>query len=239
MTSKSIQSVCLSCVEVYGWAERLAKNPELEFLAQSLSSFEAQAEIILRTCAREAPATKWALDEAAVPCWAAAALGAGLYADFKVESGTHLAVICGVEPKVYLSADEAKVVMLRIVGSRAEKVKAAQVRAICKEVDVHPAIFGQCDRSWDEVLYFLTKRRHSDFLRTISLALGEWFADHPESPYRRMYIEALQVQAQKNLAIGRIEARAKAAAVRAFLNDFYRFLQASIVKGKVEAPERI
>jgi hypothetical protein len=190
----------------------------------SLESFESQASMVLRRYAKKFPASRWALD--VVPLWCATGLVVGL-PESGITSASAIYMMCGVEARRHVGPEEAEEILTKIVGpDRGQEVTDSQIRQIAAKIDRSPSGVRR-PHSWKNVFFWATHRRHSEFLFTVMIRLGEWIS-RGGTPYDAVYEEALKEEGRKNLSLIQVQTRARNAAVRRFLTEFYQHMQPEI-----------
>jgi len=200
----------------------------LESITQTLDSFEARSWKDMQAYALRNDASRWALS--VVPNWMAAGMLAGIKPGAIIRNPTTLWMFCGMETKKYLPTDHTRDVIDEILGDLPdEAITDYHLRKIANRVDRPPSLVGKSPTR-QEIFMWATKRRHSEFLRTISLRLGEWIEENKASKYYPNYIESLEKQGEQSLhhgsgsALAELQRHARSAAVRAFLSDYYKRL---------------
>jgi hypothetical protein len=210
-------------------------NPMLYRLTGRMEGFEAECLVEMRSYAREFPASRWAMT--VIPDAYAAGYACGIHVDFDrpIVSPGLLAVFCGMEAKRYLPAPEVKRILIEITKGRTMGlVTKSEVRQLADIVERNPFQLGE-NPTFEEVYMWATKRRHSEFLRWLSISLGHWMSTH-ENPYLQTYIENLAINSSKPKvpSMEQIEQRSRNAAVRKFLLDYHRHM----VGGELEEVRR-
>lgn len=206
------------------------------YLEEDLENVEVNCEFIFRNYSRSMPASKWAFEEVQMPSWASAGVAAGI--PDNLESATHLVALAGVEARRYVSPEEAKNIMMDFLNRSGYSGDRKHYRFSVKEVadigsrisrsivDILEMPDHDC-YSWDEIFLWATKRTHSDYLRTVSLPLGEWIEVHSQNHYHQYYQKVMDEQSDKiikenkPLTLAQVTHRARTSAVRVFLTDYY------------------
>lgn len=191
----------------------------------TLDSFESRASKDMNEYAQSNVASQWALK--VVPEWMAAGLRAGIHPKAEVHSASTLWMFCGMEERKYLPVDFVREVMNSILGNTPdEAITDRQIQKIATTIDRPPSLVGK-HPTRQEVYLWATKRRHSEFLRDISLRLGEWIESNRGCWYHQAYLNALEKKGEHALefntgsALAELSRYARNGAVRAFLHDYY------------------
>lgn len=204
---------------------------ELDNLYRPLESFASQASLALKTYATEFPGSRWALTT--VPTWAAAGMAAGL-PDTGVSSAAMILMFAGMEARRHIGAEEAEETLLKIVGpDRGREVTDSQIRQIASRIDRSPSGIRR-PHTWKNVFFWATHRRHSEFLFTVMLRLGEWIS-RGGTPYDAVYEESLKAEGRKDLSLIQVQTRARNAAVRRFLGDYFERMKLAISELRMSA----
>ena len=189
-----------------------------EDLLHSLESFDSQASVILKEFALTAPGSRWALD--VVPAWAASGIAAGIMPTANVDSSATLQMFAGMEARRHLSPEEVEEALVKVCGpNRNQELTSDQVFKLTKMLDRSPNSIRP-HSTWKQAFWVLTKRRHSEFLRTVTIRLGAWIADGG-TPYEKVYRDALKEQGAKDYSLVQVQTRARNAAVGRFLSDYF------------------
>lgn len=170
------------------------------------------------------PYAQWLL--ARCPYWIAAGIAARVLGGDSISDANHIATFAGQEPRHYFPTGEIRA-MLNVIGGQPEYmdkndlVPAESIRALGTIIQRHPSVFGQKDRPWKQVYDWATRESFDPFLRRLCLLYGDQISQDVSSPYRRVYVEVKEQPTIAILSAEHREERAKAAAVRAFLTEFY------------------
>jgi hypothetical protein len=205
----------------------------MQQVMKDLKSVERSCQVLFEAFSGFDPAAKWAMEEAKVPSWVSAGYASGV--PHNVDSASHLIAMSGMEARRYVSPEEAKNIMMEYLikanftGSRKKYIfNKAEIGEIAERVMRSASDLSEGgDYSWDAVFYWATKRTHFEFLRTVSLKLGEWIEVHPENHYHQHYLKVMQeqndkiIKEDKNIMLAQVTHRARSYAVRMFLSDYY------------------
>jgi hypothetical protein len=198
-------------------------------MAQSLNHFEARAWRDMRDYATRFKAPCWALT--VVPVWVAAGLAAGVRRGAVIKGPSTLWMFCGMETRRYVSPEETRKILASTLGQTPDdKITDAMLHHLAKRLDRPPTLVGR-QPNRQEIYLWATKRRHSEFLRTVALKLGEYIEKDHASPYYEAYAQALEKEGEQSLQHGRgtgiseLDRYARHAAVRKFLSEYYNHIQ--------------
>jgi hypothetical protein len=197
-------------------------QPEVAEPLNSLDDYESRMAILTRRYARQFPASNWALG--IIPPVLAAGMAAGIPTNITIQGPFNLITLCGMEPRRYISQSEAREMMRSVLGRKKKQFEEADIEELARQSGRSAAKIAP-PYTWAEVLQWLTKSNHMEFLRTICLRMGEWFSrDYAASSlkYREVYRSVLERESSDHphLIEAQFEHRAQNAAVRVFLTDY-------------------
>lgn len=236
---QDMQVVISTHLAVHEWIAKHANRPDLDACYTSLLSWEANAELLMRTYARQFPAARWALEAIGIPSWAAAAIPAGVYG--QPELAKNLVRIAGMESRRYVSPEEVKAVMSAVAARKSHLLRPgrprhesvfepSEVQEIAQRIGMNYRELGEGSQTWEAIYTWATRRNHSEFLRSVCMRLGSWIGEHPENHYHTYYQAAISENEHKNISLEQVKHRAKTGAVRHFLIDYFRQSQATLEK---------
>lgn len=208
-----------------GAVERKDRSQWLDNVMMLLESFEWRANRDIEEYATRFPASNWALS--VVPPWVAAGMAAGIRPDANVQNAATLYTFCGLDGRRYPKFEDLRDAFNEIVGDVPEdQITDDHIRELAKRADRRPELIGT-KPSKQEIFKWVTKRRYSEFLRNVSVQLGNWIQRNKQNAYRKAYEDVLEQEANQAMehgqgtALSQLQAYAQKAAVRRFLSDYF------------------